>query len=75
MGLQEFGICRLELKLLMWGGAQTGRRCALPLQGDELSLTPRNKQGGGGGGQAKKGLRTGSGAGGRLGVGQKIDIS
>jgi hypothetical protein len=29
---------------LVWGGAGTGRSCALPLQGDELSLAPRNKQ-------------------------------
>lgn len=43
MGLQ-FWVCSLELKLLVWGGARTGRSCALPLQGDELSPAPRNKQ-------------------------------
>lgn len=37
-------MCKPELKLVMWGGALTGRGCALPLQGDELSLAPRNKQ-------------------------------
>lgn len=47
IGFQEFWVCRLEPKLSVWGGARTGRSCALPLQGDELSLASRNKQRGG----------------------------
>lgn len=43
-GFQEVLVCKPELKLVVWGGALTGRGCVLPLQGDELSLAPRNKQ-------------------------------